>query len=120
MNTATTSVTQVGYAKCVTPILGDLRRSGPRRERPQAGYADSAKVPIGCACAGARVRTDTSALPDYYVTYVTQEEEKKKQQVTGPNSGYVKRYVPRYVVPRLRNRRSTALSTTLRAEVTHA
>lgn len=57
-----------------------------------------------------------SALPDFYVTYVTSPIEKKNKQVRGSFSGNAGRNALRYLRYALRG----ATPTTFRAEVTHA
>ena len=104
-------VTHSGYSPRVTPSDHFLRRSGVCRDFWGAGYAIDADthLPVG---ARAQARASACVRMCLLRNYVTQEEEKKEQQVSAAKSGYAGGYAA--VTPCVTH------PSPLRAEVTHA
>lgn len=115
MNPIATPVTHPSYSRCVTIFPGHSCTSEAQVRLRGAGYADPENVHRH---AGARVRVRACVCTYMRVlrNYVTQEEEKKEQQVKATKTGYAHGYaaVTQCVTGPALNR------ITLRAEVTHA
>lgn len=105
------TVTQPSYSGGVTASQRLSSRSEPRRNFWGASYAIDADTHLP---AGARpqARASVRVCMCFLSNYVTQEEEKKEQQVSPTKSGYAGGYAP--------VTHCVTHSPSLRAEVTHA
>lgn len=109
--TPNVSVTHPGYSSRVTLFRPSIRRSGACIDSRDAGYASDAEthLPVG---ARAQARASACVCMCVLRNYVTQEEEKKEQQVRPRKSGYAGGYAA--VTQRVTH------PFPFRAEVTHA
>lgn len=101
----------------VTPERAPFRRSGGTLAQPVTRYATWQNVHLpsaACAHARARVHPHTHKGVPYLSNYVTEVEEKKKDQVNTPLHRYAARYAA--ATPCV----TPALSSPDRTEVTHA
>lgn len=108
-------VTQLGYARCVTHAMWHLRSSEARGDSNEARYAIRRNTHPD-ARVRAQARAHTCAYMRVLRNYVTQKEEKKKQQVKASKTRYARRYVG--VTCHVTGLASHRYA--LRAEVTHA
>lgn len=106
-------VTHAGYTGCVTTSERLKCRSEPYRGSWNASYATSLEThPHAGVRARARARAHTKTHMCFLRNYVTQKEEKKKEQVGASEPGYAAGYVA--------VTHDVTTSHSLRAEVTHA